>query len=102
VDKIFKALADRNRRLIITLLRKNQSMNVTKMLENFNIGQSTLSNHLAILRKAKLVTCEIKGKQRIYRMETNVFNAFIEELNRFSGGVSVVNDQEIIIRGNNR
>ena len=67
MDKIFKALADINRRKIITLLN-NQDLSVNELLKQFdNIGQSTLSNHLSILRKAKLVDFKILGKQRIYR-----------------------------------
>jgi DNA-binding transcriptional ArsR family regulator len=99
MDKIFKALADRNRRLIVTLLKNNLEMNVTQLLVNFQISQSTLSNHLAILRKAKLVKCKVKGKERIYEIEYEVLGAFIRELNKFIGVKEIGTNQEIAYRG---
>lgn len=97
MDKIFKALADINRRRVITLL-KDKEMSVNELLENFmNIGQSTLSNHLSILRKVKLVEFRILGKQRIYRLNKSLLIAFAENMRRFVGKMdeSVVNDIEI-------
>lgn len=93
VDKIFKALADINRRKILTLL-KNRESNVNGIVEKLDIGQSTVSTHLAILRKANLVEVSVKSKERIYKLKIDIFNSFIKQL---SGFIS----DEIIIRRNN-
>lgn len=86
MDKIFKALADINRRRIITLLNEHNEMSVNELLKYFdNIGQSTLSNHLSILRKARLVDFKIFGKQRIYRLNKDLLFAFAENMRRFVG-----------------
>jgi DNA-binding transcriptional ArsR family regulator len=82
MDKIFKALADKNRRKIVTLL-KDSDMGVNQMLPFLNIGQATLSSHLSILRKAKMVFFEVKGRQRVYKLNTEVVSAFIGRLNEF-------------------
>ncbi len=82
MDKIFKALSDKNRRKIVTLLR-DSDMGVNEMLPFLSIGQATLSNHLSILRKAKIVSFEIKGRQRLYKLNTDVISAFIGKLNEF-------------------
>lgn len=82
VDKIFKALADKNRRKILTLL-KNRELSVSEILENFDIGQATISNHLSILRKAGLVRFTVKGKLRVYRLDYELFSAFIKQINNF-------------------
>jgi len=84
MDKIFKAMADKNRRKIITLLR-NKELSVNELLKDFDISQATLSSHLAILRKANLVAFKVLGKQRIYGLNKEVFFSFVAELNRFSG-----------------
>ena len=99
MDRIFKALSDRNRRLIITLLKSNQEMSVNGLLANFNISQSTLSNHLSILKKAKLVKCTVLGKQRIYSIDRGVLEAFVKELNKFIGVPDVSIREEIKYRG---
>ena len=98
MDKIFKALADKNRRKILTLL-KDKNLSVNELLVNFDIGQATLSNHLSILKKVKLVECQIAGKQRIYRLNVELLIAFAENMRRFVGKMDKSLVQEIAIRG---
>ena len=98
MDKIFKALADKNRRKILTLLKENE-MPVGQILKYFdNIGQATLSNHLAILKKAGLVSCRVFGKQRIYRLNLVLLVAFAENMRKFVGRLDESLIQEIAIR----
>jgi len=99
VDKIFKALADINRRKILTLL-KERDLSVNELLKGFEIGQATLSNHLSILRKAGLVDFKILGKQRIYRLKKDMLLAFAENMRRFAGKLDESFVEEIAIRGN--
>jgi DNA-binding transcriptional ArsR family regulator len=98
MDKIFKALADKNRRKILTLL-KDKQLSVNELLENFDIGQATLSNHLSILKKVNLVESEVMGKQRIYRINTKLLIAFAENMRRFVGKMDKSIVEEIAIRG---
>ncbi|MFA6185173.1 MAG: metalloregulator ArsR/SmtB family transcription factor [Candidatus Shapirobacteria bacterium] len=97
MDKIFKAMADINRRKILTLLR-NGEMSVNELLKNFEITQATLSNHLSILRKAKLVESRILGKQRIYRFNIEPFKIFTRNILQFIGNLGENNFSEIEIR----
>lgn len=98
MDKIFKALADKNRRKILTLLRDND-LSVNDLLKHFDITQATLSSHLSLLKKSELVTFKIKGKQRIYSINISLFDAFIKELNKFSNNIHKSANDEIIVRG---
>jgi DNA-binding transcriptional ArsR family regulator len=59
MDSIFKALSDENRRKILELL-KEKDMSVSEILKHFKITQASLSHHLDILKRAKLVTNEKK------------------------------------------
>lgn len=97
MDKIFKALSDRNRRKILTLLKDNE-MSVNEMLKSFEIGQATLSNHLSVLKKADLVKCKVVGKQRIYRIESRIFDAFVNELLKFRNIIRDSVDSEMVVR----
>lgn len=96
MDKIFKALADKNRRKIISLL-KEKDYSVTDMLKNFDIGQATLSSHLAILKKAGIVSCKVDNKWRIYSLNKDILMKFIKELVVFAE-YSLINNDEIIMR----
>ena len=97
MDKIFKAMADINRRKILTLL-KNGEMSVNELLKNFEITQATLSNHLSILRKAKLVENRILGKQRIYRLNVELLRTFAKNIDKFVGNFAENISNEIEIR----
>ena len=98
MDKIFKALSDKNRRKILTLL-KDKNLSVNELLVNFDIGQATLSSHLSILKKANLVGCEVMGKQRIYRLNIDLLISFAENMRRFVGKMDKSFVEDIAIRG---
>ncbi|MBU4210516.1 metalloregulator ArsR/SmtB family transcription factor [Patescibacteria group bacterium] len=83
-DKVFKALADKNRRRVIGLLME-KSMNVNSLLKYFEISQATLSSHLAILKKAGLVFFRINGRERIYSLKKEFLISFVNELIKFTG-----------------
>jgi DNA-binding transcriptional ArsR family regulator len=51
----FKALADPARRRILELLRKG-SLTAGEIAEHFDMSNATVSYHLAVLKKADLVT----------------------------------------------
>lgn len=82
MDKIFKSLSDVNRRKILTILR-NGDLTVNEILKYLTIKQATLSGHLAILRKAGLISFRVSGKLRIYHLNKESLNNFVIELNRF-------------------
>ncbi|MGI5840847.1 MAG: metalloregulator ArsR/SmtB family transcription factor [Patescibacteria group bacterium] len=97
MDKIFKALSDKNRRRIITLLNE-RSMSVNEILEHFEVTQATLSSHLAILRKTELVKVETRGKQRIYHLNKKLLSAFVGSLKKFNGEIESNSNKDIIVR----
>ena len=93
MDKIFKALADRNRRRILTLLNENE-MSVNDMLKSFEIGQATLSNHLAVLRKADLVKSKVKGKIKDNSTdEVNLSMEFLQILLKLKFALSIFSEK---------
>jgi ArsR family transcriptional regulator len=97
VDKIYKALAEINRRKIIFWLGRGE-LNVSQIVRKLDLSQATISNHLSILRKSKLVDFKIKGKERIYKLNLETTNQFVKELNRLMPTTDTNLDNEIIIR----
>ena len=65
----FKALADSNRREILTMLKSGR-MTAGEISSKFNMTNATISYHLSQLKKADLIT-ETKEKNFIY-YELNV------------------------------
>ena len=71
-DAFFKAIADPNRRKILSLLKKEGVMTAGKIAQHFEISKPALSEHLKILRNADLI-CSIKKKQFIhYSLNTTI------------------------------
>ncbi len=86
MDNIYEALAEKNRRLILTLVKENEGITVSKLKEMINfISQPTLSNHLAILKKAGLVEWKVDGKWRKYYLKKDNLELLIGELSKFIG-----------------
>jgi len=77
-DSIFKALSDKNRRKIISLLRK-RGMTAGEIADNFDISKPSISEHLKILKNADIVYSEKNGQFITYYLNATVF----EELASF-------------------
>ena len=65
-DDFAKAMADETRQRILTLLQAGE-MSVSELHEHFTTTQPTLSHHLAVLRRANLVSARHAGRQTFYR-----------------------------------
>jgi len=64
---VLKALANPKRLEILNLLR-DQTVNVNQMIEMLNLPQANLSQHLSILRAAKIVCTKKEGKEVFYHI----------------------------------
>lgn len=65
--RIFKALCDPNRLMIIDMLKSGEKC-ACALLENMNISQSTLSHHTKILCKSGTINCRRDGKWMYYSL----------------------------------
>ncbi len=72
MDTIFKALSDKNRRKILEIL-KEKDMTVGEIAKHFEITGASLSHHLDILKRARLIVSERKGRFIEYSLNTSVF-----------------------------
>ncbi len=97
MDKIYKSFSDKNRRMILTML-KDGDKNVNQMLGQLDIGQATLSSHLHKLRRSGLVSCRTSGKQRIYKIEKNVVLELLKDIQVLTTSEADSTVGEIILR----
>lgn len=82
MEKIFKAMWDKNRRKILELLKK-KDMSVSEILEHFDITQASLSHHLDILKRADLVIDERKWQFVYYSLNMSVFEEVVQVFLQF-------------------
>ena len=81
---IFKVLADRQRRDILTML-KDGRLNAGEIAEKLQVTPAALSYHLKLLKSADLIS-EYKEKNYIYyEVNTTVFEELILWINQFGG-----------------
>ncbi|AFM01085.1 MULTISPECIES: helix-turn-helix transcriptional regulator [Desulfitobacterium] len=66
--KIFKALCDPNRLMIIEMLQSAERC-ACEILEDMKVGQSTLSHHMKILCESGLVDSRREGKWMYYSLD---------------------------------
>lgn len=76
MNSLFKALNDETRREIIELL-KEKDMNAGEISEQFNISKPSISHHLALLKRADLITSEKKGQFVEYSLNTSILEDLI-------------------------
>jgi ArsR family transcriptional regulator len=65
--KVFKALCDENRLMILEMLQSGEKC-ACEILERLQIVQSTLSHHMKILVESGLVSAKNEGKWTYYSL----------------------------------
>lgn len=66
---IFNALAVPTRRSILEMLASKGRLSATAICNNFDVTPPAISQHLKVLREAKLVQMEKRGQQHIYQIK---------------------------------
>ncbi len=84
LDDCLRAMADETRQRILALLRERE-MSVYELNAHFAVTQPTISYHLAILRRAHLISSRRAGQQIFYRANQDCVGECCREiLNRFA------------------
>jgi DNA-binding transcriptional ArsR family regulator len=65
---VFNAIAERQRRTILTLL-KERERSVNEISDALRVSQSRVSKHLRVLREVDLVRVRGAGQQRLYSLD---------------------------------
>lgn len=81
-EETLKTLANQKRLEIVQLL-KNGELTVSEMIDMLGINQSNLSQHLAILRRFRIVTTRKDGQYIFYRLGDPHIVEMISELRAF-------------------
>jgi len=81
-DGIFQALADPTRRAIFEALAEGEAA-VKELTARFRISQPAVSQHLASLRAAGLVSARREGRFVYYRLEPNGLAPLVDWLEHY-------------------
>lgn len=82
----FKALSDKTRREILTLLKDEGRLSAGDIASHFNMTQATVSHHLSILTSAGLIIDEKQGKYIYYEINTTVMQDMLAWFMSLIGG----------------
>ena len=82
-DVQLHALGDATRRAIVTRLKAGGAMPVVELARGFPISRPAISQHLKILKDARLVTDEAQGRLRLYRLDPAGFSSLRDYFDQF-------------------
>lgn len=82
-DDVTRALADPLRRRIVELLASEQ-LCTCHLVEETGAGQTTVSNHLRVLREAAVVEAEPCGRFTYYRLVPSVMQELSDHYGRLA------------------
>jgi DNA-binding transcriptional ArsR family regulator len=76
------ALGDATRRAIVHRLLRGP-VSVGKLAEEFPVSRPAISQHLRVLKQANLVTDQISGTRRVYRLDPKGFDSLRSYFDQF-------------------
>lgn len=82
LDQALRAVADRNRRAILSVVR-TKPRSVNEIAAELGLSQQVTSHHLQVLRGARLASSTRMGKQQLFAVETDGLAAVQAFLNDF-------------------
>lgn len=77
-DAVFKALSDRNRRLLLDSLRDRNGQTLTELCAGLAMARQSVSKHLAVLEAAMLVTTVRRGREKLHYLNPVPINEIAE------------------------
>lgn len=77
---VFKALGDKRRLRMLHRIAEAPGICSCKLLEEYDMSQSTLSHHMKLLCEAGLVSCEKDGKWVHYSLDSDGIERAVQAL----------------------
>jgi uncharacterized protein YndB with AHSA1/START domain/DNA-binding transcriptional ArsR family regulator len=66
IDRVFKALADPGRRLLLDRLRHDNGQTLGQLCEYLEMARQSVSQHLSVLESANLVSTARQGRRKLH------------------------------------
>jgi DNA-binding transcriptional ArsR family regulator len=68
LDRTFRALSDQTRRAVIRALAAGEARSAGELGERFRSAQPTISRHLKVLERARLIERTVEGRVHRFRL----------------------------------
>jgi DNA-binding transcriptional ArsR family regulator len=81
-ERVFDALGDTTRRAVFLRL-KGRARSVGELAEGLDVTRSAVSQHLKVLKDARLVTARAEGTRRLYTVDQRGIGAVRDWLDGF-------------------
>ncbi|HEU0164319.1 MAG TPA: SRPBCC domain-containing protein [Thermomicrobiales bacterium] len=101
MDDVFRALADRNRRLLLDRLNARNGQSLRDLCAGLEMTRQSVSKHLAVLEEANLVTAVWRGREKLHYLNVEPINAIAERwINHFDRArVRALTDLKLALEG---
>src|SRR5664279_3937212 len=66
MDKVFKALANNGRRLLLDRLHADNGQTLSQLCEHLDMTRQAVTKHLAVLEEANLVAVVWRGREKLH------------------------------------
>lgn len=86
-DKVFKALADANRRALLDRLRKKNGLTLSQLCERQDMSRQAVTKHLVLLEAASLVVTRKRGREKLHYLNPVPINdIYMRWIGKFEQG----------------
>jgi DNA-binding transcriptional ArsR family regulator len=77
-DKVFRALADAGRRLLLDRLRADNGQTLGQLCEHLNMTRQAVTKHLNVLEAANLVVTIRRGREKLHYLNPGPIHEIAE------------------------
>ena len=85
-DKVFKALADPGRRLLLDKLQANNGQTLGELCEHLDMSRQAVTKHLRLLEAANLVVVVWRGREKLHYLNpvpiSEIFDRWVGKYER--------------------
>ena len=78
IDKVFKALADPGRRLLLDKLHAGNGQTLSELTEHLDMSRQAVTKHLRVLEDANLVAVVWRGREKLHFLNPVPINEIAE------------------------
>jgi DNA-binding transcriptional ArsR family regulator len=78
MDKVFKALADPGRRLLLDKLHAGNGQTLGELTEHLDMSRQAVTKHLKVLEDANLVVVVWRGREKLHFLNPVPINEIAE------------------------
>jgi DNA-binding transcriptional ArsR family regulator len=79
-DAVFKALADRSRRLLLDRLHRRNGQSLGDLCEGLEMSRQAVAKHLGLLEEANLIAVQWSGREKLHFINPVPINQISERL----------------------